>query len=100
MCERRFGDEVVGEPVRELRQGVRGQRRDDEQIGSRQVRVEIVAWSPAGKSEEGLSPDETLGSRGDERDDLVPGLDEQADELARLVRGNPTGDADKDSSHA
>jgi hypothetical protein len=100
MCERCFGDEIVGEPVGELRQSVRGQRRDDEQIGSCQVRVEIVAWSPASKSEERLSTDETLGSRGDERDNLVAGLDEQTDELARLVSGDPTGYADEDPSHA
>ena len=100
MCERRFRDQIVGEPVRELRQRIRGQRCDDQQIGSREVSVEIIAGRPAGKSEEGLGPDETLRTGGDQRNDLVPALDEQANEVARLVGGDPTGDADKDSSHA
>ena len=32
--KRGLGDEVVREPVRELRERVRGERRDDEQVGA------------------------------------------------------------------
>ena len=39
--ERRLGEDVVGEPVRELRERVRGQRRDDEQVGALEMRVRV-----------------------------------------------------------
>ena len=39
--ERRLGQDVVGEPVRELRERVRRERRDDEQVGARQMRVGV-----------------------------------------------------------
>ena len=40
--ERRFGEDVVGEPVRELRERVRRARRDEQQVGARQVEVDVL----------------------------------------------------------
>ena len=40
--ERRLGQRVVGEAVREPRERVRRARRDDQEVGARQVRVEVV----------------------------------------------------------
>src|SRR5581483_1333246 len=40
---------------------------------------------------EGLGADEALRARGEERDDLVPRSDEEADELAGLVGGDAAG---------
>ena len=98
--ERRLGEHVVGEPVGELRERVRRARRDDEQVGARQVLVEIVAGGPAGERGEGLGADEPLGAGRDERDHVVPALDEQARQLAGLVGGDPAGDAEQDPAHA
>ena len=63
--------EVVGEPVGELRERVRGARRDDEQVGAGQVQVEVLAGRPARERGEGLGADEPLGAGRDERDHLV-----------------------------
>ena len=52
--ERRLGENVVGEPVRELRERVRGQRRDHEQVGALEVRVGIGARGLAREREERL----------------------------------------------
>ena len=84
MSERRLGEDVVGEPVRELGHRVRGQRRDHEQVRPGQVRVEILVRRPACERVERLTADEAVGPTRDERDDVVPGLDEQARELAAL----------------
>ena len=97
--ERRLGEEVVGEAVRELRERVRGARRDDEQVGARQVEVEVLRRRAPRERREGLGADEALGARRDERDHLVPVLHEQARELARLVGGDPAGDAEEDPAH-
>ena len=62
MGERRLGQQVVGEPVGELRERVRRAGRDDEQVGAGEVRVEVLR--PAGgRAREGLGPDEALGAR-------------------------------------
>ena len=43
-------EQVVGEAVRELRERVRRARRDDEQVGARQMRVEVVARRAAARA--------------------------------------------------
>ena len=93
MRERGLGDEIVRQAVGELRERVRGQRCDDEEVGPGQMCVEILSGRAPCEGEEGLRADEALGPRSDERDDLVAVLDEQADELPRLVGGDPTGHA-------
>ena len=50
MSESGLGEDVVGDPVRELRERVRRARRDDEQIGARQVRVGILVHAGAGRA--------------------------------------------------
>ena len=52
--ERSLGEQVVGDPLRELRERVRGARGDDEQVGARQVEVEILV-RPAGARAPGTS---------------------------------------------
>ena len=100
MGERRLGEHVVGDPVRELRQRVRRAGRDDEQIGTRQVRVDILRWRSPREREEGLLGHEALGAGRDERNHLVPGLDQQARQLARLVRRDAARDTQKNPAHA
>ena len=100
MRKRGLGDEVVSEPVCELRKRIRGQRRDDEEIGAGQVGVEILGGRAPGEREERVGPDEPVRAGRDERNDLMPALDEQAHEVTSLVGGDPTGDADQHSSHA
>ena len=99
MRERRLGEEVVGEPVRELRERVRRARRDEQQVGARQMKVDVVAGRPARKRAKGLSADEALGPGRNERHDLMPAPDEEPANLARLVSGNPPRDAQKNPSH-
>jgi hypothetical protein len=98
VCERRLGEWVVGDPVRELRQRVGGARRDEKQVGLRQVRVEILGGRPACERQERPLGDELLRSRGDERHHVVPGFDEQARHVARLVRGDPSADTEQDTA--
>ena len=83
--ERGLGQQVVGEPVRELGERVRGAGSDDEQVAARQVRVQVVAGRPARERGERLGADEALGARRDERDTSCPRLDEQPRQLAGLV---------------
>src|SRR6266508_1208945 len=98
--EPRLGDQVVREPLGQLRQAVRSQRRDDEEVGARQMEVEILSGGAACQAEEGLCAHETLGRGRNEGDDLVPGPDEEPDELASLVGGNAARDADENAGHA
>jgi hypothetical protein len=98
--ERCLGDDVVGEPVCELGERVRGQRRDDEEVGTGEMEVEVVRGRAPREREERLGPNEPLRSARDERDHLVAALDEQPHQLARLVGGNPTGHADEHPGHA
>ena len=100
MRERRFGDEIVREPVRQLGERIRGQRRHDQQVGVCQVNVEVRAWGPPGQGEEGLGPDEALRAGSHQGEDLVSTLHEQANQVAGLVGGDSTGDSDQHSSHA
>ena len=99
MGERRLGEHVVREPVRELGHRVRGQRRDHEQVGARQVRVEIFLRRPACERGERLTADEAVRPVRDDGNDVVPGLDEQARQLASLVGGDPAGDPEEHLGH-
>ena len=58
--ERELGEHVVREPVRELRERVRRERRDHEQVGLDQVRVELARLLAAGERLEGARGDEAL----------------------------------------
>ena len=98
--ERSFGDEIVREPVGQLGKAVRSERRNHEQIGPREVEVQVLGGRPPDEREERLRSDEALRAGGDEWDDVMSALHEQANEVASLVRGDPTGDADEHSSHA
>ena len=72
VSERRLGEQVVGDPVRELRERVRRAGRDDEQVGAgrgagrgpRSPGRRASAWKVSAR-------DEPLGARGEERDHLV-----------------------------
>jgi hypothetical protein len=98
--ERELGEHVVGEPVRELRQRVGRQRRDHEQVGLDEVRVELPRLLSARQRLEGARGDEPLRLRRQHRRHLVPGLDEQACQLARLVGGDPTSHPEHDPGHS
>ena len=98
MRERRLGEQVVGDPMRELRQRVGCARRDEQQVALRQVRIEILGGRTACEREECPLGDELLRSRRHERHNVVPGFDEQARHLARLVRGDPSADTEQDTA--
>ena len=100
VCQRRLGEDVVGEAVGELGERVRGQGRDHEQIRALQMWIRVGALRPTGQREEGLSADEALGAAGRQRQHVVAGLDEQAHELAGLVGRDAAGDAEQDACHA
>ena len=100
MGQRGLEQDVVGEPVGELRERVRRARSDGEQVGPGQVRIRVVAGWTAGEGGEGLRADEALRAGRDERDHLVPALDEQAGQLTRLVGGDAAADAEQDAAHA
>jgi hypothetical protein len=98
--QRRLGQEVVGQPVREPGQGVGGQRRDDQEICALQVRVRITARLRPREGMERLRGDEALRPAREQRLHIVSRLDEQPDELAGLVGRDAAGDADEDPRHA
>ena len=60
--ERGLGEDVVGEPVGELGERVRRQRRDHEQVGALEVRVGVVVGRVGARGGEGLGGDEALGA--------------------------------------
>ena len=99
MRERRLGEDVVGEAVRELGERVRRQRRDHEQVGALQVRVGIGALALAREREERLGADEALGAARRQRQHVVARLDEEAHELAGLVGRDAAGDPEQDARH-
>ena len=100
MGERRLGQQVVGDALRELRERVRRARRDDEQVAPGQVEVEILVGRPARERLKGLGPNEPLGAGRHERHHVVARLHEQARQLARLVGGDPAADPEQDPAHA
>src|SRR4029450_10785660 len=67
--------------------------------GTGQVREEILLRGPTGQRFEGLAAHEPIRAPRDERDHLVPGLDEQPRQLTRLVGGDPTGDSEEHLGH-
>jgi len=77
VSQRSLSEHVIGQPVRQLGHRVRGQRRDQEQVGAGEVRVEILLRGTASQRGEGLPAHEPIGAARDERDHVVPGLDEQ-----------------------
>ncbi len=85
--------------MRQPRERVRGERRDDERIRILQVRVRICRRRPARERPERLGGDEPLRSAREHRRHVVTRADEQPDELARLVGGDPTRHADDDVRH-
>ncbi len=97
--ERRLGENVVGEPVRELRQRVRRERGDHEQVGALEVRVGIGARRLACEREERLRPDKAVGGRSRQRQHVMTRLDEKAHELAGLVGRDAAGDPEQDARH-
>ena len=99
MCKRRLGNEIVGRSVGKLRERVGRQRRNDEQVGTCEMDVEVLPRRPPSQGRKGLSADEPLGPRRDQRDNLVPALDEEPNQLAGLVGGNSHGNPHKNASH-
>ena len=96
--ERRLGQDVVGEPVRELGERVRGQRRDHEQVGALEMRVGIGASALAGEREERLGADEALGAGVGSGMTSWPARRAGA-QLAGLVGRDATGDPEQDARH-
>ena len=90
MRQRALGDEVVGDPARQLRERVGGGRCDHVEIGALEVRVGALLTRAPRKSVQRLRGHEPLPGLGQKRNHLVPVLDEQAHEFARLVGGNAT----------
>ena len=99
VSERSLGQQVVGDPLGELRERVRRARGDDEQVTTGQVEIEILVGRPARERLKCLGPHEPLRARRHERHHIVPGLHEQARQLARLVGGDPTAHPEKDPAH-
>ena len=99
MGERRLGEDVVGEAVREARERVRRQRGDDEQVSPLEVRVGAVGSRPPSERLERLAPHEPVRTGRDERDHFVPLLHEEPRELASLVGGDATGNAEQNPRH-
>ena len=97
--ERGLGEDVVGDPLRELGERVRRAGRDDEQVGVLEVRIQVLARRPPRERVERLRRDELLGAARDERHDVVPRLDEQPRQLAGLVGGDASGYAEQDPRH-
>ena len=99
VCQRRLGEEVVGEPVRQPGERVRGRGRDDEQLSALEVGIGIVAWRLPREGEERVRGDEPLGARRDDRVDVVARPHQQPQERARLVGRDPPGDSEQDAGH-
>ena len=97
--ERELREHVVGEPAGERRERVRRKRGDHEQVGLDQVGVELARLLAAGKRLEGARGDEALCLCGQNRRDLMTGLDEQARQLARLVGGDSTSHPEDNLGH-
>jgi hypothetical protein len=97
--ERGLGQDVVGEAVRQLGERVRGARCDHEQIGTREMEVDVVPGRAARERAEGLGGYEPFGPRRDERHDVVAVPDEEAAQLAGLVGGDATRHPEKDAGH-
>ena len=99
MRERGLGQEVVRMAVREPSEGVRGERRHDEDVCRSEVRIRVSRPFLPDERPERLRSDEAFCARCGDRRDVVPCPDEQAHELARLVGGDPAGDPHEDARH-
>jgi hypothetical protein len=97
--DHRLREDVVCEAVCELRERVRRKRRDHEQIGVHEVRIEVARRLAPREGLEGVRRDEALRVGREEGRDLVTRLHEQPDELARLVGRDAACDADQNASH-
>ena len=98
--ERGLGQEVVGEPVGEPRHRVRGQRRDDEQRRRRSGADTGRRAAPSARAPRtSRAATNSSAPARDDRRDVVPGADEQPDELTGLVGGDAARHADEDSRH-
>jgi hypothetical protein len=98
-CESRLGENVVRQTVRELRQGVRRERRDHEQVRLDEVRIEVVSSLPPRQRFEGVRGDEALRIRRQDWSHLVAGLDEEAHELTGLIGRDAARHANENASH-
>jgi hypothetical protein len=94
-----LGEQVVGQAVGEPGERVRGERRDDQQIGPLQVRVRIGAALPPREREQRVGADEPLRAARDDGENVVTRFDEQANHLTRLVGGDSTRDAQDHPGH-
>ena len=81
MRQGRLGEEVVRDPVGELRQRVRGARRHHEDVGAGEVQVDVLVRRPPRERGEGLGPHEALRARRDEGNHVVPCLHEKSSQL-------------------
>ena len=107
--ERGHREEVVGEPVRELREDVGGGGRDDEKVRSlgeadvQDVRLLAPEVRERGTAREGLERERRDEARRGRRQDRVharAGLRQPAREIRGLVRGDRAADAEEDSLSA
>ena len=97
--EHRLSEGVVGEAVRELRERVRRERRNDEQVRLGEMRIEVARGLAARKRLERVRRDEALCVGSEDRRHLVSRFDEQTHELAGLVGRDAARDADENASH-
>ena len=88
--EHRLREHAVGEAVRELRERVRRERGDHEQVRLDEVRIEVARHLLPRESLERLRGDERLRLGSQKRRDVMPVPDQQTAELARLVGGDTT----------
>ena len=107
--ERALRHDVVGEPVRELRERVRGARRDaHERRDARGVEMRVAAverrrvaqHGSSAERGEGLGADEALGLAGQRDLHAEARLQEQTDELTRSVGGDSTRDSEQNRRSA
>ena len=71
----------------------------DEQVGAREMEVDVVARRTPRERAERLGGDEALGFGRHEWNDLVSVLDQQTTQLARLVGGDAAGHPKEDAGH-
>ena len=90
---------VVGEPVRQPREGVRRERCDHDGVPVAEVRIGLVARCLTRERPEGLGGDEALGAGREHRVHVVSGANEQPDEGAGLVGRYPPGHSEQDARH-
>src|SRR6476619_2202231 len=100
MRERRLGQDVVGEAVRQACERVRRQRGDDEEVEATEVWVRVVGRRLTRERRERLRGDEALGARGEHGVHFMAAPDEQPYQRAGLVGRDPAGDSEQDARYA